>query len=188
MSLMSAVLTAVTLVAAAYWKEADRLQFLRSNRSDGVPVYWLQAVEDLHDNREPLRIAITAGMLKEGCNQIFYHFLGARLQNRLCYITLTEDGHIVPQVPKYAHTALSFDAWRRRLIENKITHVIALKPESVEARWMTQAPEQFRPVVGDGTSANGEADEEFSRLVGPGVWGLFEVRAAAGQDPGTRQP
>jgi hypothetical protein len=182
------MLTAATLLAAAYWKEADRLSFLRRNQTDGVPFYWLPAVEELHENREPLRIAVTAGMLKEACNQIIYHFLGAGLQNRLCYIPLTEDGHIVPQAPKYAGTQLSFDAWRRRLIENKVTHVIALLPESVEVRWMTKAPEQFRRVVCHGTVPDGKADQEYRQLVGPGKWGLFEVTAAVGQDPGTRQP
>jgi hypothetical protein len=161
-----AVLTAVTLVAAAYWKEADRLHFLDCSRYDGVPTYWLPAVEELREHHEPLRIAITAGMSKEACNQTFYHFLGARLQNRLNYIPVTEDGHIVPQAPEYVDTPLSFDAWRRRLIENKITHVIALEPASVELRWMTQAPEQFRRVVGDWS------------------WGLFEFSPAPGRVAG----
>jgi hypothetical protein len=193
-----AVLTAVTLVAAAYWKEADRVEFLRSRPGTDRQMYWLPALEALRENREPLCIAITAGMQPNAGTQFFYHFLGERLQNRLCYIPLTEDGHIVPQAPKYANTPLSFDAWRRRLVENKITHVIALAPESVELRWMREAPEEFRRVA-DGNvpidlvwGQNWRMPREYRRVVGgfvaDGSWGLFEFRPAPGQDPRTRRP
>jgi hypothetical protein len=165
-----AVLTAVTLIAAAYWKGADRVHFLRCSQAvEEVPTYWLPAVEALYEHPEPLRIGITAGVLQNADNQFFYHFLGPRLQNTLYYIPLTANGHIVPQTPEYVDTPLSFEAWRRRLIENKITHVITLTPASVELRWMKQLPEQFRLVVGDHS------------------WGLFEFRCAPGQNPGTRQ-
>jgi hypothetical protein len=192
-----AVLTAVTLVAAAYWKQAGRVHFLRSSRSVfDVPTYWLPAVEALREHREPLRIAITAGMQPNAGNQFFYHFFGAQLENTLYYIPLTEDGHIVPYAPEYVDTPLSFDAWRRRLLENKITHVIALAPESVELRWMSQAPEQFRLIVG-GIGPSGEwwsrwhLPKEYCRVVGGIVadnsWGLFEFRRVPGQDSGAPQ-
>jgi hypothetical protein len=102
----------------------------------------------------------------------------------------------VPHAPKYVYTPLSFDAWRRRLIENKITHVIALAPEPVELRWMSQAPEQFRLIVG-GIGPSGEwwsrwhLPEKSRRVVGGIVandsWGLFEFRRVPGQNPGAPQ-
>jgi hypothetical protein len=195
-----AVLTAATLVAAAYWKDADRVHFLRSSESvHPMPAYWAPAVEALREYHEPLRMSITAGMQPNSGNQFFYNFLGAHLQNSVRYIPLTEDGHIVPHAPRYVDTPLSFDAWRRRLIENRITHVIALAPESVELRWMRQAPEQFRFIAGGvgpddywWGAMNWQVPREFRRVlggfVGDGSWGLFEFTAAAGPDPGTGRP
>jgi hypothetical protein len=162
-----AVLTAVTLIAAAYWKEADRDHFLNRNQVIiNRMTYWLPAVEALREHREPLRIAITVGTKPYSGDQFMYHFFGARLQNTLCYVPLTEDGHIVPHAPEYDDTPLSYGAWLQRLIENKVTHVVTFRPESVELGWMRQAPDQFREVV------NGDS------------WGLFECTAAASQVPG----
>jgi hypothetical protein len=53
----------------------------------------------------------------------------------------------------------NFDAWRMRLAEQGITHVMSFAPASIELGWMEHSPDNFLRLVGD-----------------DGVWGLFAVK------------
>jgi hypothetical protein len=110
------------------------------------------------------RIAVTSGPAQNIDNWFASPFLGRMLQNELRYVSTAADGSIHhwsnvggSNADELA-TDADYDAWYRRLRNQRVTDVMSFTPPSFELAWMESHPQQF------------------TRLAGvPGTWGLFEV-------------
>lgn len=121
--------------------------------------YWSGAAAAVDRPGEAYRIAVTAGPWQSADNWFMYPFLGARLQNRIAYVSVTATGEIVDfiDLPEFV-LKCNRDAWIKRLHDQSFTHVMSFAPNSVELGWMRRNPALFEEV-----------------LVGP-TWGLYRIR------------
>jgi hypothetical protein len=127
--------------------------YSRSTVLVDFPRYWVPALKELEYKPKSKSIAITAGPRKISHQWFVYPFLGSQLQNRICYVPTTEDGHIVPHHPDYLKKAKQdYKSWLNRLIERSVTHVMSFKPRTTELQWMENHSNQFTRLVGDGTT------------------------------------
>jgi hypothetical protein len=129
-----------------------------------IPRYWVEAVRQIDDPGDAHRIAVTSGPAQNIDNWFASPFLGRMLQNELRYVSTAADGSIHhwsnvggSNADELA-TDADYDAWYRRLRNQRVTDVMSFTPPSFELAWMESHPQQF------------------TRLAGvPGTWGLFEV-------------
>jgi hypothetical protein len=124
---------------------------------------WTPAISLVDDPGSPRRIAVTSGPHQDLDNWFAYPFLGRRLQNEVVYVPISGDNRLrhfgSDGLNEQLATSASFDAWRIRLGEQGITHVMSFAPASIELGWMEHSPDTFLRLVGD-----------------DGVWGLFAVK------------
>ena len=118
------------------------------------------ALPFVDDPRKPLRIAVTAGPMRNLQHHTFYSFFGRRLQNRLIFLPQRKDGGYIEQDRLYMTRVLDFDgqSWMDRLRAARIDYVLSLVSISPEYHWMAKRPQSFTFLVGK-----------------EGEWGLFGV-------------
>lgn len=92
------------------------------------------------DDGTPHTIAVTAGWDGIGHNWYRYPIMGRRLQNRLLYIPITEDGAFVDYGQTMLATAISCDAWLQRLMSSPAEYLLVLPPPPPEAQWVSALP------------------------------------------------
>jgi hypothetical protein len=159
---------AVGLVAGlTTWRDAHRYQVLRSAQVlTGVPKYWMDAAMLVDEPKSSSKIAVTAGPFQNADNWLVYYFLGRKLQNEITYVSVAGDGRI-PEFRESASLARHADetVWTRRLLEQRVTHVMSFMPPSVELGWMEQRPDVFERVAGES-----------------GRWGFFSVKGAKDEE------
>lgn len=127
--------------------------------------YWTRAVRLADSLPGPGRIAVTAGPFQQADSWALYLFLGRHFQNQLFYIPITSSGEIVDFGPERRRAAAAdFDAWWRRIVEKKISHVMSFQPVSLELSWLEAHPDRFRRLQGS--------------RVGESAWGFYEVVSA----------
>jgi hypothetical protein len=122
--------------------------------------YWWVAARIVDEEPAPVRLALTAGDRQDADNWLIYYFMGRDLQNTLHYVPISTSGEIVPFGPEAERARRGdVEAWKARLRQMEITHVMSFFPTSVELGWMS-------------------ADEtSFERLTGyEDHWALFRVR------------
>ena len=96
------------------------------------------------DTGSGLVIATSAGWNTYGHNWFRYPFMGSRLQNRVVYVPITEDGSIVDYRDEDVIDArASYRAWLGRLVDARVDYVVLLPPEPPEAAWVQAHPEIF---------------------------------------------
>jgi hypothetical protein len=110
-----------------------------------TPRYWAPAAARLDDVAPGAIIAVTSGPNQNGDNWFTYFFLGARLQNRLTYLSPRADGAIPPRGADSGDRA----AWLHRLAQRGVTHVVSFTPPSLEKTWMDADPQHFQRLDGD---------------------------------------
>jgi hypothetical protein len=104
-----------------------------------------------HHVDRPRRIAFTAGYEYPGHNWFWYPLFGDKLQNEVIYVPITRDGHIVDYMEKdQAAAEANRRAWLERLEKMNIDTAIWLPPAPIEARWISEMPDVFRPVPDTG--------------------------------------
>ncbi len=99
------------------------------------------------DLAKPRRIAFSTGwdgML--GYKWYAAYLMGRRLQNHLTYVPITKSGGVI----EYNDTnrireEADFDAWRRRLSEQRIDTVVLFLPYPPEYDWVVARPDLFEP-------------------------------------------
>ncbi len=92
------------------------------------------------DDDTPHTIAVTAGWDGIGHNWYRYPIMGRRLQNRLLYVPITENGAVVDYGQKTRSAPISCDAWLQRLLSSPAEFLLVLPPEPPEALWASAAP------------------------------------------------
>lgn len=122
----------------------------RSSVMGSVPRTWLPAAMELDTLRTPARIAVTSGPAQD-CDQWFVQpLLGDRLQHRFEYVPVTRTGTIVDWfAPPERSEPADEAAWRARLEERAITHVMCFAPRATELAWLQADAEHFRVLAGD---------------------------------------
>ena len=114
------------------------------------------------DAQSDLRIAATAGFAgRNGHTWFRYPLLGSRLQNRVLYLPITTDGHIIDYAD--THEVLENqdrEAWLTRLRDERVDYVVAMMPRHVEHAWIEELPALF----------------SIERALGEGEWILAKVR------------
>lgn len=172
MSLLSRVNVKVRIAAVAILALAGALG-LRSVRHDlreralqrsvhvhSVPRYWHDAAR-LVDHGPGRLIAVTGGPTPVAGSWFTYFFLGRKLQNRITYVPITDDGRALLVGPGIDRRDFgNRAAWSRRIVESGATEVLSFAPLSLEQAWMEADPERFE------------------KLAGTTSWGLFRVRDA----------
>ncbi|MFP3940482.1 MAG: hypothetical protein ACLF0P_09260 [Thermoanaerobaculia bacterium] len=155
------VVTAVALSAGEAVRSPHRYSIYQAAADPADPVFHMHALHSRYaaawgvwqalDEQAPHRLAVTAGWDGLGHNWYRYPLLGSRLQNRVLYVPVTEDGRVVDYraVDDLVRRA-SFPAWLARIVEADVDHVVSLAPRTtVEDFWMQQAPEVFEPVIAE---------------------------------------
>lgn len=99
------------------------------------------------DPAKPRRIAFSTGwdgML--GYKWYAGYLMGCRLQNHLTYVPITKNGSVIEynDTNKIA-TEADFDAWYRRLTEQRIDTVVLFPPFPPEHAWVVARPGLFVP-------------------------------------------
>jgi hypothetical protein len=96
------------------------------------------------DGQAGVSMAVSAGWRSNGHNWFRYPFLGSRLQNRVVYVPITQDGSIVDyRITADARARADYDAWLRRLVDERVDYVVLLPPDPPEAAWVRAHPELF---------------------------------------------
>lgn len=97
------------------------------------------------DPAKPRRIAFSTGwdgML--GYKWYSAFLMGRRLQNHLTYVPITKSGAVIEYNDKNRITAeADFDAWYRRLSEQRIDTVVLFPPYPPEHAWVVAHPDLF---------------------------------------------
>lgn len=103
------------------------------------------------DGEDGHTLAATAGWDRLGHNWYRYPLLGSRLQNRVLYVPITEDGSIVDyRAPEEVGRRGDYRAWLERLVEARVEYVVSLAPRwTIEDQWMRNTPELFEKAVTD---------------------------------------
>lgn len=97
------------------------------------------------DGDTPHTIAVTAGWDGIGHNWYRYPILGRRLQNRLIYAPITENGEFVDYGQRAPSAPISCDAWLQRLLSSPAEYLLVLPPPPPEADWAPAVPSVFVP-------------------------------------------
>jgi hypothetical protein len=125
--------------------------------------YWAQAVSLVDHPGEHYRISVTSGSVQNTDNWFVYLFMGRRLQNEVVYVPVSGDGRLdhFGRDEEYERLArrANYWAWRLRLHNQGVTHVLSFEPSSLEIGWMLDHPESFERMTGR-----------------TGNWGLFRVK------------
>ncbi|MBD3385096.1 hypothetical protein GF407_09225 [candidate division KSB1 bacterium] len=130
-------------------QDGDVNAFAASTVLRKFPRYWVHAYRALSEEPASRRIAVTAGPQQISHNWFVYPFLGANLENDIAYISPYRHNRTVPHHPDYDYFSnADFKIWYKRLCREDITHVMSLKPGSLELDWMSTHPQQFSPLVG----------------------------------------
>jgi hypothetical protein len=134
------------------YRDARRQQAIASSVvGHGVPEYWKELARAVDEPGRPHLLAVAQAPYMTFSISFLYHLMGRRLQNRLEYVTIREDGRLpvydtVDPVPEHE---LDADAWVRRLGEAGIDLVVMMWPPFYEQLWMQQRPERFERVAGN---------------------------------------
>ncbi|MFX0133342.1 MAG: hypothetical protein ACFFDN_06850 [Candidatus Hodarchaeota archaeon] len=132
---------------------------LQSTVLHPIKKYWVNAARLIDTPNISHRIAVTSGPHQNADNWFMYFFMGKKLQNRLYYIPITENGNIIDfGLDGERERNGVFSKWLSRLYKKEITYVMSFSPKSLELSWMEDKSELFKRLVGDGKS-----------------WGLYEV-------------
>lgn len=101
------------------------------------------------DQASPLRLAVTGGFDTYGHNVFRFPLFGSRLQNRIEYVPVTQDGSVFDTWPPKPPTSpLDPEAWLHRLRQRRIDYVVVLPPVEVpELALMASRSERFRVIV-----------------------------------------
>jgi hypothetical protein len=133
------------------YRDAIRYSVIESSiAGHRVDTYWAGLARLLDEPGKTHDLAITKGYSPTYAAGFTYYFLGRRLQNRLHYVSIRDDG----ATPVYLGPGpislvdLSEEAWIERIREAGIHYVVSLRPSSVEADWMRERPDAFRRIVG----------------------------------------
>lgn len=111
-----------------------------------LPRDWVPAARLLDRPEEPLALAVTKGFTPAYNDGFTYFLLGRRLQNRLHYISVRDDGAVPEYLGRPPVPAGQLDdaAWTRRVVDAGIDYVVTLPPPYVERAWMAERPGLFR--------------------------------------------
>jgi hypothetical protein len=122
----------------------------RSSVMGRVPRNWLPAAMVLDTLRTPARLAVTSGPARDADQWFLQPMLGERLQHRFEYVPVTRSGTIVDWfAPPERDEPADEAAWRARLDERAITHVLCLAPRATELAWLEADAAHFRVLAGD---------------------------------------
>jgi hypothetical protein len=106
------------------------------------------------DQPTSLRLAVTGDWGTMSPLGPRYPLLGSRLQNSLDYVPITTSGDVIDRPEFYANMgAGDYDAWSRRLIDQRIDYLFVLTEPAIEAGWAKSHPEVFSPQNTDVPSA-----------------------------------
>jgi hypothetical protein len=149
-----AALTAVALVAALS-AVRDRFRYAfydaaakwRSYDTHPIDARWTASwpIWEHLDVEPGATIAVAAGWDGIGHNWYRYPVMGRRLQNRLIYVPITNDGSFVDYGSDRRPTNLSCQAWLKRLAAAGATHFLLLPPLPYEDTWIRSLPGVFVP-------------------------------------------
>lgn len=115
------------------------------------PRYWVQAATSMDKLDVHRTIAVTAGPYILADNWFMYMFMGQSLQNEIVYIPVTESGAIEHFGPHATSAGpLSYESWLARIRSNGVSEVISFAPKSLELGWMSEHPESFEQIMGNG--------------------------------------
>lgn len=132
-------------------RETERRYELLDNRNVVADIfrYWWVAARIVDEEPGPVRLAVTAGDRQDADNWLMYYFMGRDLQNSLHYVPISTSGAIVPFGPESRREQDgNADAWRARLRQHEITHVMSFFPTSVELGWMSEDKRTFERLTG----------------------------------------
>lgn len=150
-----AAVVVLALLAAGLLQQGNRRAFRedawsRSRVMGPVPRTWLPAAMMLDTLRTPARIAVTSGPAQDADQWFLQPLLGERLQHRFEYVPVTRTGTIVDWfAPLERQEPADEAAWRARLDERAITHVMCFAPRATELPWLEADATHFRVLAGD---------------------------------------
>ncbi len=98
---------------------------------------------------EPVTVAVTAGLEKDGQHWFWFPCFGSRLRNRVVYVPVAEGyrGEFEPVPPG---TIADRGVWLAGLRRAGVTRLAILPGETPEAGWVRELPEVFSEVPGSG--------------------------------------
>lgn len=108
------------------------------------------------DRQPPSRVAINAGWNGDGMQLSLSPLLGARLQHTAVWVTPTADGSVIDYRRRAELSARSsYEAWLKRLLDERVDVVACLHPPGLERWWIERHPQQFELLAAsdDGTYA-----------------------------------
>ncbi len=113
------------------------------------PRYWVPALKALDAEEPPLCIAFTYGPLQISHYAFLAPFLGARLENRLVYVSPEKNGNVLPHHPDSQEKSNpDFDNWMNTLVDTGATHLLCFRPPSIELEWAETHPCLFIKLAG----------------------------------------
>jgi hypothetical protein len=96
---------------------------------------------------EPSTVAAIFGWDGRGIHWFVHPLYGRRLQNDVRYVPVTADGEsIAHRLEDERRERASYEAWRRRLLEQNVDYVAAFAPVPLETRWMEEYSDHFELV------------------------------------------
>jgi len=100
------------------------------------------------DRQPPSRIAINSGWTGEGMQLMITPLLGEQLQHTHLWVTPTADGSVIDyRRGAELRARANYDAWRRRLHEQRVDIVACLAPPGLERWWIELHPQHFELIA-----------------------------------------